>query len=42
VHSDMKLDLYEKSILKTLNDLQSKQDGNGIVEEDDMKSTHSP
>jgi len=38
----MNQDLHKKSTPKTLNDLQSKQDGSGVVEEDETKSIHSP
>jgi len=42
VHSEMNLYLHGKSTPRTLNDLQSKQDSSGVVEEDEMKSIYNP
>jgi len=43
VYLEMNLDLHGKSTPRTLNICKvSKQDGSGVVKEDDMKSINSP
>jgi len=39
--SKINLDLHRKNTPRTLNDLQSKQEYSGVVE-DEMKSIHTP